>query len=54
VEWRLEISDTPSDGYFTGDGILQLKKEKLCVSATCSGAGFVFRFGTVGLILSTG
>jgi hypothetical protein len=44
VEWRLEISDTLSDGYFTGDGDPPVGEGKLCVSATCSGAGY-FRIG---------
>jgi hypothetical protein len=44
VEWRLEISDTLSDGYFTGDGDPPVGEGKLCVSATCGGAGY-FRIG---------
>jgi hypothetical protein len=44
VEWRLEISDTLADGYFTGDGDPPVGGGKLCVSATCSGAGY-FRIG---------
>jgi hypothetical protein len=31
VEWRLEISDTLSDGYFTGDGDPPVGEGKLCV-----------------------
>jgi hypothetical protein len=44
VEWRLEVSDTLSDGYFTGDGDPPVGEGKLCVSTTCSGAGY-FRIG---------
>jgi hypothetical protein len=44
VEWRLEISDTLSDGYFTGDDDPPVGEGKLCVSATCGGAGY-FRIG---------
>jgi hypothetical protein len=44
VEWRLEISDTLSDGYFTGDGDPPVGEGKLCVSASCGGAGY-FRIG---------
>jgi hypothetical protein len=44
VEWRLEISDTLSGGYFTGDGEPPVGAGKLCVRATCGGAGY-FRIG---------
>jgi hypothetical protein len=44
VEWRFEISDTLSDGYFTGDSDPPAGEGKLCVSAACSGAGY-FRIG---------
>jgi hypothetical protein len=44
VEWRLEISDTLSDGYFTGDDEPPVGEGQLCVSATCGGAGY-FRIG---------
>jgi hypothetical protein len=44
VEWRLEISDTLSDGYFTGDGDPPVGEGKLCISASCGGAGY-FRIG---------
>jgi hypothetical protein len=44
VEWRLEISDTLADGYFTGDHDPPVGEGKLCVAATCGGAGY-FRIG---------
>jgi hypothetical protein len=44
VEWRLEVSDTLSDGYFAGDDEPAVGDGKLCVSATCGGAGY-FRIG---------
>jgi hypothetical protein len=44
VEWRVEISDTLSDGCFTGDDDPPVGEGKLCVSATRGGAGY-FRIG---------
>jgi hypothetical protein len=44
VEWRLEISDTLSDGYCTWNDDPPVGEGKLCVSATCGGAGY-FRIG---------
>jgi hypothetical protein len=45
VEWRLEISDTLSDGYFSGDSDPPVEQGKLCVTATCNGCGYL-RIGT--------
>ena len=44
VEWRLEISDTLSDGYFTGDDDPPVGNGQLCVTASCDGCGY-FRIG---------
>jgi hypothetical protein len=44
VEWHLEISDTLSDGNFTGDDDPPVEAGQLCISATCGGAGY-FRIG---------
>ena len=38
VEWRLEVSDTFSDGYFTADGDPPVEQGKLCVTAACNGS----------------
>ena len=39
VEWRLEVSDTLSDGYFSGDSDPLVEQGKLCVTASCNGCG---------------
>jgi hypothetical protein len=44
VEWRLEISDGLSNGYFAGDDEPPVGAGKLCLIANCSGAGY-FRIG---------
>jgi hypothetical protein len=41
VEWRLEISDTLSDGYFSGDSDPPVEQGKLCVTASCNGCGYL-------------
>jgi hypothetical protein len=41
VEWRLEVSDTLSDGYFGGDSDPPVEQGKLCVTASCNGCGYL-------------
>jgi hypothetical protein len=41
VEWRLEISDTLSDGYFTSESDPPVEQGKLCVTASCNGCGYL-------------
>lgn len=41
VEWRLEISDKLSDGYFTSESDPPVEQGKLCVSASCNGCGYL-------------
>jgi hypothetical protein len=41
VEWRLEVSDTLSDDYFTGDSYPPVEQGKLCVTASCNGCGYL-------------
>ncbi|MFL6305898.1 MAG: hypothetical protein ACJ72H_20395 [Candidatus Sulfotelmatobacter sp.] len=41
VEWRLEISDTLSDGYFTDESDPPVEQGKLCVTASCNGCGYL-------------
>ena len=41
VEWHLQISDTLSDGYFSGDSDPPVEQGKLCVTAFCNGCGYL-------------